>query len=247
MDETYHIRFCTAADAGEVARMITTTFLGHDEYGEWAHMLLDGAHPAAEPRHTVVAIENNCGAIVSAIPCAPQVFSYGGIPFPVLNMQIVATLPEHREKGLLREATRPFSPHSSRRVDARVQLPPVFLLPCNRLCARGLRLLSSTTLLAVASLRARSRAGVPLELFQNSPRRLQVPPRVGELSAVVPLAGLSAADLARAGGKGANLGELTRAGFPVPAGFVITTAAYERANPAAGVIDHDDCAFQVRH
>jgi phosphoenolpyruvate synthase/pyruvate phosphate dikinase len=35
-------------------------------------------------------------------------------------------------------------------------------------------------------------------------------------------------DLDRAGGKGANLGELVRAGFPVPAGFVVTTAAYDR-------------------
>ena len=33
-------------------------------------------------------------------------------------------------------------------------------------------------------------------------------------------------DLALAGGKGANLGELTRAGFPVPPGFCVTTAAY---------------------
>ncbi|HZW03907.1 MAG TPA: PEP/pyruvate-binding domain-containing protein, partial [Anaerolineaceae bacterium] len=36
------------------------------------------------------------------------------------------------------------------------------------------------------------------------------------------------ADLAQAGGKGANLGELVRAGFPVPPGFAVTTAAYER-------------------
>src|SRR5215475_8302894 len=34
------------------------------------------------------------------------------------------------------------------------------------------------------------------------------------------------ADLALAGGKGANLGEMTRAGFPVPPGFCVTTAAY---------------------
>lgn len=34
-------------------------------------------------------------------------------------------------------------------------------------------------------------------------------------------------DLALAGGKGANLGELLRAGFPVPPGFVVTTAAYD--------------------
>src|SRR6516162_10095512 len=33
-------------------------------------------------------------------------------------------------------------------------------------------------------------------------------------------------DLALAGGKGANLGEMTRAGFPVPPGFRVTTAAY---------------------
>ena len=35
-------------------------------------------------------------------------------------------------------------------------------------------------------------------------------------------------DLGLAGGKGANLGELIRAGFPVPPGFVVTTAAYNR-------------------
>ena len=33
-------------------------------------------------------------------------------------------------------------------------------------------------------------------------------------------------DIDLAGGKGANLGELTRAGLPVPPGFVLTTAAY---------------------
>ncbi|NKX56716.1 PEP/pyruvate-binding domain-containing protein [Arthrobacter mobilis] len=40
------------------------------------------------------------------------------------------------------------------------------------------------------------------------------------------LAEFGAADLPLAGGKGANLGELVRAGFPVPDGFIITTAAY---------------------
>ncbi|MBL7487993.1 phosphoenolpyruvate synthase [Frankia sp. AgB1.9] len=44
---------------------------------------------------------------------------------------------------------------------------------------------------------------------------------------------LSLRDVAQAGGKGANLGELTRAGFPVPAGFVVTSAAYQRALAAS--------------
>ena len=44
---------------------------------------------------------------------------------------------------------------------------------------------------------------------------------------VAPLAHFKSTDLALAGGKGANLGELLHAGFAVPPGFVITTAAYD--------------------
>ncbi len=43
---------------------------------------------------------------------------------------------------------------------------------------------------------------------------------------VAPLRAFSRHDLALAGGKGANLGELVRNGFPVPDGFVVTTDAY---------------------
>ncbi|XXT21303.1 phosphoenolpyruvate synthase [Sorangium sp. So ce429] len=46
---------------------------------------------------------------------------------------------------------------------------------------------------------------------------------------------LSRNDVASAGGKGGNLGELTRAGLPVPPGFVITADAYLAAMEAAGV------------
>jgi pyruvate,water dikinase len=46
---------------------------------------------------------------------------------------------------------------------------------------------------------------------------------------------LSRADVASVGGKGANLGELTRAGIPVPPGFVVTAAAFLAALDAAGV------------
>ncbi len=43
-------------------------------------------------------------------------------------------------------------------------------------------------------------------------------------------------DTGIAGGKGANLGELTRAGLPVPGGFVVTSSAYRDAMEAAGVL-----------
>lgn len=54
-------------------------------------------------------------------------------------------------------------------------------------------------------------------------------PTVGDLE------DFGAADAALAGGKGANLGELLRAGFPVPPGFVITTAAYRRLLAETGL------------
>src|SRR5438093_10787041 len=43
---------------------------------------------------------------------------------------------------------------------------------------------------------------------------------------ILPLAEVGRDDLEVAGGKGANLGELVRAGFPVPPGFIVSTAAY---------------------
>lgn len=58
-------------------------------------------------------------------------------------------------------------------------------------------------------------------------------------------------DIAFAGGKGANLGELTRAGFPVPPGFVVGAPAYaafaaeslrERLSELLAGLDVDDTA-----
>jgi pyruvate, water dikinase len=52
---------------------------------------------------------------------------------------------------------------------------------------------------------------------------------------VRPLDGLILADVAVAGGKGANLGELRAAGFPVPDGFVVTAQAFLRSMDASDV------------
>ncbi len=43
----------------------------------------------------------------------------------------------------------------------------------------------------------------------------------------IPFTQLNKSNIPTAGGKGANLGEMTTAGFPVPSGFVLTTAAYD--------------------
>jgi phosphohistidine swiveling domain-containing protein len=57
-------------------------------------------------------------------------------------------------------------------------------------------------------------------------------------SLVAPITDFDRASLALAGGKGANLGELSRAGFEVPPGFVITTAAYDLLLEHNGLPSH---------
>jgi phosphohistidine swiveling domain-containing protein len=56
-----------------------------------------------------------------------------------------------------------------------------------------------------------------------------------EARLVLPFGELDRASLPLAGGKAANLGELTRAGLPVPPGFCVTTAAYELVAGGAGL------------
>src|SRR5690348_5182706 len=52
---------------------------------------------------------------------------------------------------------------------------------------------------------------------------------------VLDLTRIDATMLASVGGKAANLGELTRAGLPVPPGFCVTTAAYRQVAAGAGL------------
>ena len=72
-----------------------------------------------------------------------------------------------------------------------------------------------------------------------SNRRQAFPPggesNSGDAALVVPLERLDRASLPLAGGKAANLGELIHAGFAVPAGFCVTTAAYARVSARVGL------------
>ncbi len=54
-----------------------------------------------------------------------------------------------------------------------------------------------------------------------------------DVKAILPFEDLDRASIPIAGGKAANLGESIRAGLPVPAGFCVTTAAYELVSSGA--------------
>jgi len=51
----------------------------------------------------------------------------------------------------------------------------------------------------------------------------------------VPLSEVGSPDVLLVGGKGANLGELLRSGFPVPSGFVVTAEAYRQVVDESGI------------
>ena len=69
-----------------------------------------------------------------------------------------------------------------------------------------------------------------------APRATESAPLTRDATAYVRwFADLTRADAAIAGGKGANLGEMTRAGLPVPPGFVVTADAYRRFSDANGI------------
>src|SRR4051794_35319387 len=56
-----------------------------------------------------------------------------------------------------------------------------------------------------------------------------------EAPLVLPLAAVTAGMLPLIGGKGASLGNLLHAEFPVPDGFCVTTAAYDLVSRNAGL------------
>ena len=57
----------------------------------------------------------------------------------------------------------------------------------------------------------------------------------GKARLTLPFDDIDRTALSTAGGKAANLGELMRAGLPVPPGFCVTTAAYEVVAEEAGL------------
>src|SRR5205814_10562800 len=79
---------------------------------------------------------------------------------------------------------------------------------------------------------------VPIAGYGSNPRVLETSSLAvvdGAAPLTVNLAEVDRGAVALVGGKGANLGDMARAGFPVPNGFVLTTHAYALAAEAAGI------------
>ncbi|RIL04865.1 hypothetical protein DCC79_16430 [bacterium] len=105
-----------------------------------------------------------------------------------------------------------------------------------------------------AARRSRGAGGGSVRMATDDTRRRHRTPfrQCGILSGmstppwVLPFDRITAASLPDVGGKGANLGELARAGFPIPPGFCVTTAAFDAfmaARAGDGVEDAGAATF----
>ena len=68
----------------------------------WTHDLLARPHPTLRPEDFTVVEETATGRIVSSLNLIPQTWSCEGIEFPVGRPELVGTLPEYRNRGLVR-------------------------------------------------------------------------------------------------------------------------------------------------
>jgi hypothetical protein len=68
----------------------------------WTHDLLARPHPTLHPDDFTIVEETATGRIVSSMNLIPQTWTYEGIEFGVGRPELVGTLPEYRDRGLVR-------------------------------------------------------------------------------------------------------------------------------------------------
>lgn len=92
----------------------------------WTHDLLTRPHPTFRPDDFTVVEEVATGRIVSTMNLISQTWSYEGIKFGVGRPELVGTLPEYRNRGLVRlqfEEVHKWSAERGERVQAITGIP----------------------------------------------------------------------------------------------------------------------------
>ena len=73
-----------------------------ERVGVWAYDLCAKPHPTFRPSDFTIVEETATQKIVSTMNLIPQTWTYAGIPFKVGRPELVGTLPEYRNRGLVR-------------------------------------------------------------------------------------------------------------------------------------------------
>ncbi len=102
------LRRSSSADADELAEFCARIHSDDgpdkpDRYiAAWTRDLLTRPHPTFHPEDFTIVAEASSGRIVSTLNLIPQTWTYEGIPYGVGRPELVGTLPEYRNRGLVR-------------------------------------------------------------------------------------------------------------------------------------------------
>jgi GNAT superfamily N-acetyltransferase len=114
------MRRASRGDAEALAHHTATMLRPRDaeldpENVAWMHDLMSRPHPTFRPEDFLLVAEKRSGRIVSAACWLDQTWTYAGIPFRVGRPEVVATLPEYRNRGLVRALFAEFHRWSAER------------------------------------------------------------------------------------------------------------------------------------
>jgi len=102
------LRRSTKADADKLTEFNSHIHAREDtgepdeRVGAWTRDLLTQPHPTFNVGDFTIIEDINTGQIVSSLNLISQTWTYHGIPFGVGRPELVGTLPEYRNKGLIR-------------------------------------------------------------------------------------------------------------------------------------------------
>jgi Acetyltransferase (GNAT) domain len=100
------LRRSSPEDADALAEFNRAIHSDNEPDGEclaaWTHDLLSGQHPTFSPNDFTIVEEVAAGRIVSTLNLISQTWSYEGINFGVGRPELVGTLPQFRNRGLVR-------------------------------------------------------------------------------------------------------------------------------------------------
>src|SRR6266496_6852148 len=100
------LRHSTSEDAEALAEFNRAIHADNEQDGEclaaWTRDLLTRPHPTFSPNDFTIVEEAATGRIVSSLNWISQTWSYEGIKFGVGRPELVGTLPEFRNRGLVR-------------------------------------------------------------------------------------------------------------------------------------------------
>jgi hypothetical protein len=108
-----------------------------ERIGQWARDLIEKPHPTFGVGDFTIVEEQRTGRIVSSLNHISQTWTYDGLPFKVGRPELVGTLPEFRNRGLVRlqfEEIHKWSAERAEKVQAITGIPYYYRLFGYEMC-----------------------------------------------------------------------------------------------------------------